>query len=69
MKKKATVQERVVKVLKGQRRGFTPTEIGLKLGYERRSASAMVGPALRKMLAAELVTRHCIGNRTEYVWV
>jgi predicted transcriptional regulator len=69
MKKKATVQDRVVKLLKGRKRGLTPTEIGLKLGYEKKSASAMVGPALRRMLEAQLVTRSFVGGRTEYVWV
>ncbi|MCE5190502.1 MAG: hypothetical protein LLG08_01815 [Actinomycetia bacterium] len=68
MKKKVTVKDKVVATLKGRKRGLSPTEIGLKLGYAKVYASAMVGPALRTLLAAGLVTRTPVGKRVEYTW-
>lgn len=68
MKKKGTVQERVAKLLQGRKKGLSPTEIGLKLGYAKAYASAMVGPALRRLLEMKKITRTPVGRRVEYTW-
>ncbi|MCK9355556.1 MAG: hypothetical protein M0R22_00175 [Dehalococcoidia bacterium] len=69
LKKAPTIKDRIVRVLRGRKRGLTPTELGLKLGFEKKQASALVGPALKKLVAEGLVDRHKIGRRVEYAWV
>ena len=65
-KKKVTVRDRVAKVLNGRKKGLSPTEIGVKLGYESAMASASVGPALKKLVEQGAVIREGAGKKVTY---
>lgn len=66
MQKKATIRAQVERVLKGRKKGLTPTEIGLKLGYDKLKASGTVSPVLKRLVAENLVIRSENGRRVEY---
>lgn len=67
--KTLTVKGSIVKLLKGRKRGLTPTEIAVKLGYEGKNPASSVMRSLGQLLDAGLVEKTIDGRKVTYLLV
>lgn len=59
-------EKRVLDMAKEMGTPFTPTEIGMKLGYQQARASSRVAPQLKSLTAYGLLDKEGTGKSTTY---
>jgi len=66
MDKLTKAEKRVLDKAREMGTPFTPTEIGMKLGYEQTRASSRVAPQLKSLTASGKLERSGTGKATTY---